>query len=417
MKKQIVVSSLLILGAVFGIWTASHRKLPDWIRLLPASDAGPILYTIKTTPFRIEIPAFGELQTASSTSISVPQVRTGGLKVFWIVKNGSMVRKGDTLVEFDASDLIQQARETKNNLEATLRQLEVTVLRGSADTGGISIDREVAGMELEKAKTQAPRDRTIFTRNEIIEGELNIGLSSTKVQELGGKVESKEKINQTSQKILVIDQKQHETKQGMLEQSLGSLKILAPHNGLVLHVKDEWDKSQGTNVGDMRWPGDTILTIPDISDMKAKVYILESDAGNLKIGQIGHLTVDSNPDERFAASVERIETLARPLDKESPVKYFEVLLKMEAHGNEVLRPGKLVRASITVDELENALTVPRSALVEENRKFFVWIDHPAAPEKREVEIGSGDNARVVLRSGVRDGERVLLNPPKETGSH
>ncbi len=413
MKKRILVPSLALLFIVGGIWAFNNRHLPGWPGILAVSDSEPILYTVKRTPFKIEVPAFGELETGSFTSIAVPQVRTGGLKVFWIVKNGSLVKKGDTLVEFDATELIQQARETKGNLDATLRQLAVTVLRGGSDTGGITIDREIAGMELEKARTQAPRDREIFTRNQIIEGELNIGLSNTKVQELGGKMESKGKINETSQKILVIEQKQHETKRSMLEESLGSLKILAPHDGLVLHVKDEWGKPQGTSVGDMRWPGDTILTIPDISMMKAKVYILESDAGILKVGQKGFVTVDSNPDQRFAVTVERMETLAQPLDKESPVKYFEVLLKMEARGSEILRPGKLVHASLTVAELDSAVTVPRSAVVEENRKFYIWVYHPAGPEKRDVEIGSGDTSRVVLRSGVQDGERVLLNPPME----
>ncbi len=411
--KRILLPSFILLGILGGIWAFSNRGLLRWPGILTMSDTEPILYAVKRAPFRIEVPAFGELETGSFTSISVPQVRTGGLKVFWIVKNGSMVKKGDTLVEFDASELIQQARETNSNLDATLRQLSVTVLRGSSDTSGITIDRQIAGMELDNARTQAPRDREIFTRNQIIEGELNISLSNTKVQELGGKVESKSKINESSQKILVIEQKQQEKKKSMLEESLGSLKILAPHDGLVLHVKDEWDKPQGTQVGDMRWPGDTILTIPDISVMKAKVYVLESDAGILKVGQKGYVTVDSNPDQRFGATVERIETLAQPLDKESPVKYFEVLLKMEVRGGEILRPGKLVRTSITVAELDSALTVPRSTLVEDNRKFYVWAYHPTGPEKRPVEIGSGDTSRVVVRSGIQDGEQLLLNPPKE----
>ena len=77
-----------------------------------------------------------------------------------------------------------------------------------------------------------------------------------------------------------------------------------------------------------------------------------------------------------------------------------------------MRPGKLVRARITVAQLKEALAVPRNALSEENRKFFVWVDRPQAPERREVQIGSGDGARIALLSGVREGESVLLNPPK-----
>jgi len=412
MKHWVVNASIFVLCMVAGVWVFADRSLPAWLLLRELQASKPITCTPKKASFTIEAPAFGELQAGSSTSISVPQVRTGGLKVFWIVKDGSTVKKGDTLVEFDASELIQQTQETNNSLEATLRQLEMTVLRGDSDTGQVVVDREIAGMELEKATTQAPKDREIFTRNEIIEGELNIDLSNTKVSELGGKVETKKSLNNTSQRILVIERKQHESKRDMLRQSLGSLKILAPHDGLVLHKKEGWWMDQGTSAGDTRWPGTVILTIPDISAMKARVYVLESDAGNLKIGQKGHIVVDSHPGVRFNVTVERIETLARPLEKESPVKYFEVLLKIDAKGSQILRPGKMVRSRITVAELKDALVVPRGALTEENRKFFVWVDRPGAPEKREVEIGSGDGVRIALLSGVREGESVLLNPPK-----
>lgn len=411
MKRWAVNASICVLCMVAGVWLFTNGWLPARFLFYELGSSKPITYTLKKTSFDIEAPAFGELQAAASTPISVPQIRTGGLKVFWIVKNGRMVRKGDTLVEFDASELIQQSQETNSNLEATLRQLEVTVLRGNSDTGQVVVDREIAEMELEKARTQAPKDSEIFTRNEIIEGELNIDLSTTKVNELGGKVDSKKSLNNTSQRILVIERRQHEKKRDMLRESLGSLKILAPHDGLVLHKKEGW-WMEGTSVGDTRWPGTTILTIPDISTLKARVYVLESDAGNLKIGQKGYITVDSHPGRRFNVVVERMETLARPLEKQSPVKYFEALLTIEAEADEILRPGKLVRARINVAHLTDALVVPRSALSEENRKFFVWVDAPQAPERREVGIGPGDSARIALLSGVSEGESVLLNPPK-----
>lgn len=407
-----LTSGLFILGFLSGFSAEEFSRWTEFFNRQKSLE--PVTYTLKKAPFTIEVPAFGELEAVSSTSISVPQVRTGGLKVYWIVKNGTLVKKGDTLVEFDASDLLQQLQETENNLEATLRQLEMTVLRSGADTGRVIGERELASLELDKATQQAPRDDTIFSRNQIIEGQLSIALSETKVGELSGKVESKKQLNDSSQRILVIDRGQHENKQKLLKESLTLLKVLAPHDGLVLHHKEGWWMEQGTEIGDVRWPGMKILTIPDISSMKARVYVLESDAGNLKVGQKAVLTVDSHPDSRVEATVERIETLARPLEKDSPVKYFEAFLKIHISGNVMLRPGKLVRARITVARLRDTLTVPRSALVEENRKFFVWVQRQPASERRQVEVSLGDAARVSLVSGVREGESVLLNPPTES---
>lgn len=410
-RRWMIFASLFIVCLVGGIWAAVSRQMPTLTALLAPSAAAPITYTVQKAPFTVTVPANGELEAAQATQISVPNVRTGGLKIFWIVKDGSLVKKGDTLVEFDASELLQQMEETENNLAAALRQLESTVLRGNSEAEHVVVDHQIAALELDKAQTQAPRDTVIFTRNQIIEGELNIGLSTTKVGEWTGKADTKRKIGAASQRILVIERKQHETKKGMLQQSLGLLKILAPHDGLALLAKD--DAGNVTVVGETRWPNYKLMALPDTSAMKARVQVLEADAGNLKVGQVAKITVDSHPDMKFDATVERIDTLARQPDKDSPVKYFEAILKVAGRGGEILKPGKLVRAEIATASYDQALVVPRVAVVEEALKHYVWVFHNGAPEKRAVVIGSGDTARAVIKTGVSEGEAVLLNPPKQ----
>jgi HlyD family secretion protein len=413
-RRWAILALLLLFCLVGGVWAATSRRLSKLVTLFTRSSAEAVTYTVKKSAFTVTIPANGELEAATATQISVPNVRTGGLKVFWIVKDGSLVKKGETLVEFDASELLQQMEETENNLAAVLRQIEASILRGNSETEYIVVDRQIAEMELDKAQTQAPRDAEIFSRNQIIEGELNIGLSDTRVREWTGKADTKQKINVSSQRIIVIERKQHETKKTMLQQSLGSLKILAPHDGLVLLTKDETGKT--TAVGETRWPNYALMTIPDASVMKARVQALEADAGSLKVGQTARVAVDSHPGLRFDAVVEHIDTLARQPDKDSPVKYFEVVLKIAGRGGDVLKPGKLVRAEITTASYDEAIVVPRVAIVEEALKRYVWALRSGTPEKRAVEIGSGDEARAVIKSGVYEGEAVLLTPPKQSDS-
>jgi HlyD family secretion protein len=412
-KTWLLLSAIVIGGLVAGLWTTASRRLPKLSSLFSKTTVDPVVYTVKKAPFAVVVPAMGELEAASSISISVPNVRTGGLKIFGIIKDGSLVKKGDTLVEFDASELIQQLQETDNNLVAALRQLEASVFRGSSETGNILADRQIAELEQDKAHTQAPRDQTIFTRNQIIEGELNIDLTNTKVREWTGKTDTRKNINIASERILVIERKQQENKKDMLQQSLGSLKILAPEDGLALLSKDDMGKP--TTIGETRWPGYTLMTIPNVSAIKARVQTLETDAGNLKVGQTARITVDSHPATAFDAQIERIDTLARQPDRDSPVKYFEVILKVDGSGGEILKPGKIVHAKITTSSYDEAIAVPRVALVEESLKHYVWAlpsGGGGEPQKREVEIGTGDSARVVIKSGLREGDSILLNPPQ-----
>ncbi len=411
-RRSLIFSCLVACCLIGGAWIFRNLDLWRSIILFVGDSEDLVYYRLKRASFTVEVPAFGELRTASSTEISVPRLRSGGIRVYWVVKNGSRIKAGDTLIEFDASPFIREAKDTENNLEATLRQLEVTVLHGSSDMRQIEAERDIAKMELAKARTQAPKDERIFTRNEIIEGELNVNLSTIKVRELGGKLDSKDRIYDTARKILVIDRRAHEKRLGTIKESLDRLKILAPHDGLVLHQVDDPTMGEDIKVGDTCWPGQVLFTIPDTSAIEARVFVLESDSGNLRVGQPAQVVVDSHPNVRFDATIKSIETIARKLARESPVKYFEVRLGVRGKVGEILKPGKSVQATITAAKMDDILTVPRSAVVEEAHRFFVWVKGPDGPVKTQVEVAPGDAARIVLRSGVGAGESVLLNPPK-----
>jgi HlyD family secretion protein len=407
-----MATSLTLLALVAGLSAFTTSRLSTVASWLALQHEEPPIHTVKKAPFAIRVPAFGELEAASSTAISVPRVQTGGLKIFWLVKDGSIVRKGETLVEFDASELVQQLQETDNNLESALRQMEASVLRGGADTGAIVVDHVLAEMELDKAHTQAPRDPQIFTRHQIVEGELGVRLSTAKVTEYSGKIDTSKRIGATAQRILVIEQKKQETRRGQLRESISSLKLLAPQDGSVLIQKDTAGNS--VTIGETRWPGFVLMTMPDTGSMKARVQVLESDAGHLKLGQGADVVVDSHPGTSFTATVERIDAIARPLDKDSPVKYFEAVLSIAAAAGEALKPGKLVRADITVADHASAITVPRVAVVDEGHKHFVWVQGSTGAERREVQMATGDTARVVLTTGIGEGEAVLLVPPRSS---
>src|SRR5919108_4703491 len=108
-----ILAMLLIFCLVGSVWAVTGRRLSKLTTLFARSSAEAVTYTVKKSAFIVTVPANGELEAATATQISVPNVRTGGLKVFWIVKDGSLVKKGDTLVEFDASELLQQMEETE----------------------------------------------------------------------------------------------------------------------------------------------------------------------------------------------------------------------------------------------------------------------------------------------------------------
>lgn len=404
---MLVVLGVGLAGLAVGLPALSLVRT-QWMAVRPTPAA---VHTVRASDFTVRVPATGEIEASSSISISVPRVQTGGLTIFWLVKDGTIVEEGDTLVEFDASELLQQLEEADFTVEAALHEMAASVLRGGDSTATVVTDHAIADMELDKVHTQAPRDPDLFSKHEIREGELDVDLSTARVTEYAGKIDASGQIEAVTTRILVIDRKKQEARREQLTESIGSLKVLAPRGGMVLLQKDPAGNS--VMVGETRWPGFVLMTMPDTSSMKARVQILEADAGMVKAGQPATVVVDSHPHEVFAATVERIDAIARPLDKDSPVKYFETVLRIDDVDAEVLAPGKLMRAEITTAAHPRAITVPRIAVVEDDGAHCVWVEGDTGVVRREVQVGVGDATHLVVTAGLAAGDVVRLDPARE----
>jgi len=91
------------------------------------------------------------------------------------------------------------------------------------------------------------------------------------------------------------------------------------------------------------------------------------------------------------------------------VREYAAIVAIESDSNG-LRPGMTAAVEILIENLKDVLSVPVQALVEQKGKFYCWVQGPSAVEKREIELGLGNNTRMQVTGGLREGERVLLNP-------
>jgi cobalt-zinc-cadmium efflux system membrane fusion protein len=100
----------------------------------------------------------------------------------------------------------------------------------------------------------------------------------------------------------------------------------------------------------------------------------------------------------------RVLSYARSTDPATG--YTPLLLEVDNRGG--LLPGTLVDVWLQTAPRADALTVPESALLEEQGTFFVYVQTGGESfEKREVQLGTRDGQRAQLRSGVQPGERIV----------
>jgi len=187
--------------------------------------------------------------------------------------------------------------------------------------------------------------------------------------------------------------------------------VSAPHEG-VLVLKRSW-RGEPVRVGDTVWDNQMLAEIPDLARMQAEVYVLEADAGGLAPGKPATVTLESLPGVEHAASIARVDSLARPRFRGSPVQFFGVTLTLDRTDPDVMKPGQRVRALLRLDGRAQALTVPRQAVFERDGKTVVYRKGRggAGFEPATVTLGPSGAGRVVIESGLAPGDVVALADP------
>ena len=81
-----------------------------------------------------------------------------------------------------------------------------------------------------------------------------------------------------------------------------------------------------------------------------------------------------------------------------------------------LKTGMTAKAEVIIKELKDVIIVPIQAVVNIEGKKFCYIANGQNPHKRQVETGEFNIDFVEIKSGLDEGEKVLLNPPRFTES-
>ena len=161
------------------------------------------------------------------------------------------------------------------------------------------------------------------------------------------------------------------------------------------------------------WQGQPIGELPDLSVMESEVFVLEADAGGLETGKAATVTIEAHPEKSFAAGISRVDAVAKPRFRGSPVQYFGVTLEFEAPEGLSMKPGHRVRATLLLEEVAEAVVVPRQAVFTEGNEHHVYVRNGSGFAPRKVEIGAKSVGLMVVSSGLDAGEVIALERPPD----
>ncbi|MHC4137273.1 MAG: efflux RND transporter periplasmic adaptor subunit [Planctomycetota bacterium] len=198
------------------------------------------------------------------------------------------------------------------------------------------------------------------------------------------------------------------------QKQLDKMTIRAPTDGTVLYGDPDnpWNVEH-IKVGGQVWHNMTLMTLPDPSEMAAVVQVHEADIDKVKLKMPAFITSEMQKDVIFDGEVIKIGTVANAGRRwgGDNVKRFKVELTLRGE-NLNLKPGTSARVEIQIGEVPDVLAIPLQAVFAKEGKHYCYRSNGGKPERVEVEPGRSNESFVEVKSGLDEGDKVLLYDPE-----
>jgi len=393
----------------------------------------------------------GEIESSSNQVVTCEVKSRGGngVAILWVVDEGTKVKKGDKLVELDASELETREKEQKiavitaeARLATAKAQLEQAVIARKEYIDGeyktaekqILASKATAEQDLRKAKLaiesserlvakglvkslqlEADRYAVANAQNklDIADAELSVLQNLTKQKMLvqyDSDIEAATASRSAAESELLEEQAEYEDIALQIKKCI----LYAPSDGVVVHANRY--SSRGGNAEFVVEAGATVrerqelIRLPDPTLMQVSCKINESRVTLIREGMPAKITVDAIPGLKLVGRVKKVNRYAEPGSwMSSSVKEYATIVEI-IDPPENIRTGMTAEAQIFVEQLPDALQVPIQALYEHGEDFYTLVRQGDTTfETAVVEVQATNDQMAAIASGLDDGDAVILN--------
>lgn len=170
--------------------------------------------------------------------------------------------------------------------------------------------------------------------------------------------------------------------------------VVAPFAGMVIEKK-------AVN-GELAQPDKPIYTVADLSEVWIEASIFEKDVGKVKVGALAEITVAAYPGEIFKG---RVRYVGNTMDRETRTARSLIAVP---NKDDRLKLDMFANAAILTGSSVQALAVPEEAVTLIQGQPTVFIAEVDGFETRPVALGDKVGGRVVVKSGISPGDRVVV---------
>ncbi len=170
-------------------------------------------------------------------------------------------------------------------------------------------------------------------------------------------------------------------------------QIRAPIDGVV--------SERYVRLGNTIKVSEPLFRVTSFDPLVAYLHVPEREYRQLSAGQPVAIDIDALAGQRIVAAVTRVSPIVDP-----DTGTFKITVEISDEQRRI-KPGMFARLSIVYDRHENALQVPRSAIVEDAGGSSVFVVEEGIARRRPVETGFSEKGMIEVTSGLDDGDAVI----------
>jgi multidrug resistance efflux pump len=352
----------------------------------------------------------GELSAVRQASIVAP--RGEALQIRWMAEDGTDVKEGERVIEFDAARLIQSIEELRLKVRQAENERESRARAVVAEADGKRVAVEKADVEAKKARIDAAVPRELrpaveWARFQAAAAEKEATLQKARLDQEAFRTSSRSDLE-----VLARTEEKARRELEVAEKALLATSVRAPRSGIFLAGNFwQWgpEGPRKLQPGDTVWPNFPVASIPDPTEMEVSAALSEVDHGRIGAGMKTRCILDTYPDRVFEGRIENVGAVAAEAGRSFGLATvrtgFPVRVSL-AVTDPIMRPGLSVRVEVLRAAWPQALVVPRHALHIEKEQSVVV--RKGLGGRTAVRVAGCTPVDCVVESGLKEGDHVLL---------
>ena len=411
---------------------------------LGASSTGEVvphlLHTIQRGKLLVTVTEQGMLESSDNVEL-ICKVR-GENTVNWVIESGTEVKAGDELIRLDTLYIEEEINERSKyaywsragaeSWKAQMARRTLAIpeyLEGRYVAEMMTLEKDLVMAEsrlrtaqnmLDHAEMMAERGYVSGLQIEqrefrVVQSQLAVEGKQTDIDVLKRFTKAEElerlkgELNVSKAQFGANDERAF-ADASRRDRAIEELKycvITAEKDGMVIHPSAaRWKNAPEITEGGTVHKDQVLLLMPDLSKMQVKVGIHESVIDKITPGLPARITL---PGRVLDGEVSEVASVAQPAGwwTGNVVKY-DTIVRLPSIEN--LKPGMSAEVEVIMARHENVLKIPVGAVVETETEQLCWIQTAEGTRRCVLELGDSNDVFIVVKKGVKEGDRVVLNP-------